>query len=162
MWEMGVNPEESMTLVKGLGRGMDARRKGRSLGRGFPVGRGSLLCAASAAGRPGGNVEYLPSMYEALSMIPSTHKPDTLVHAGTHSIVLGSGGSEVQGQSRLHETDVHTMTVPQASTIEAGMKLRQSRCVLTRLGIRMQWVQVSILALTQCLPQFPHQLAWFC
>lgn len=88
MWKLGVNPEETMTLDKGLGREWMPEGKGRSLGRGFPVGRWSLLSAASAAGRPGGNVDYLPSMYEALSMLSSTHKPDMLVHAGNHSILL--------------------------------------------------------------------------
>lgn len=92
-----LNPEETVTLDKGLltgclGRGMDTRRKGRRRGREFQVGRVfSLLYAASAAKRPGGKKKQCRG--QECSLVGR----DLAQNAW-------SGGSEVQGQSRLPET----------------------------------------------------------
>lgn len=57
MWEPGLNPEETITLDKGPGKGNGCQRKGRSLGRGFPVGgMVSPLCGLYCR-KAGGNGE---------------------------------------------------------------------------------------------------------
>lgn len=50
MWELWVDPEETMTHDKGLGRGMDDRRKGRGLGSGLLLEECGLRCAAGKLG----------------------------------------------------------------------------------------------------------------
>lgn len=81
LWDPGLNPKETMTLDKGLGRGMDAGGKEGVWEEDSQLGNG--LSSVWPLLQEGGGSGEIPHS--------APNKPDMLVHTRNHSIPLGWG-----------------------------------------------------------------------